>query len=53
VRHTREQACLKCFPKVESCRTNFVLKIKLIGHDRSINAGYFCILDVGTSAESN
>lgn len=37
------------FPKVESCRTKFVLQIELICHNRSINAGCcFCILDVGT-----
>lgn len=34
----REQACLQDFPKIECCRTNFVLKIALINQNYPINA---------------
>lgn len=34
----KEQAYLEYFAKIESCRTNFVLKIALINQNHSINA---------------
>lgn len=53
LRHIRERACLEYFPKVESCRTTFLLKIELICHNCSLNARYLCILGVGMGAESS